>query len=260
MKKIYLLIIALLLTSCTPNNINPPSENESITESETISESYTESEENESESESEIQSEESESESESELENESESEEDIIPASGQTLPIGNKTVSGPENVNNPIDVSNWINFDLYDSLPEHWSYIMGNNKVNSRGDFYSSTAGGGFKFSSLYYGLQTPLINSWVKLEIRLRISVVKNNSQKKDDDEPIFHIYGYNSKGKYIQLDYLNQGSITANSEGQEIKLYIRNIDISYLEFRLNAFPYKGQQCYNFGVDQISIKGWQWE
>ena len=191
-----------------------------------------------------------------------EEETDEIPASGQTLPIGNgnKTVSGPENVNNPIDVTNWVNFDFYNSIPDYWSYIQGNNKVNSRGDFYAESAGGGFKFSQLYYGLQTPLLNTWKKFEVRLSISKVANNSQKKDVDEPIFHIYGYDITGKMIHTQYIEQGTITAQSEGKEIKFYLSNEDVCYFELRLNAFPYKGNQCYNFGVDEISIKGWQYE
>ena len=191
-----------------------------------------------------------------------EEETDEIPASGQTLQIGNgnKTVSGPENVNNPIDVTNWVNFDFYNSIPDYWSYIQGNNKVNSRGDFYADSAGGGFKFSQLYYGLQTPLLNTWKKFEVRLSISKVANNSQKKDVDEPIFHIYGYDITGKMIHTQYIEQGTITAQSEGKEIKFYLSNEDVCYFELRLNAFPYKGNQCYNFGVDEISIKGWQYE
>ena len=264
MKKLILLIALLLLTSCQGGQSSSethPGDNEPFLESETLSsESYESESKSESESESEV---ESESESESEVESESESEEikdSEIPASGQNLPIGNKTVTGPKNSKNPVDITNWVNFDLYDSLPTYFSYIQGNNKVNSRGDFYASSAGGGFKFSKLYYGLQTPVFNSWKKLEVRFHISSVNNNSKEKDANAPIFHIYGYNLSGKYIQLDYLEQGSITVQSVGNEVKVYIINPDIAYLEFRLNAYPYKGSQCYNFGIDQISIKGWPYE
>lgn len=186
---------------------------------------------------------------------------DEIPASGQTLPIGdgNKTVTGPTNSKNPIDIAEWQNFDFFNSKPEYWSYIQGNNKVNN-GSYYAESAGGGYKFSQLYYGLQTPVLTQWVKTEVRLTISKVANNSQKKDVDEPIFHIYGYDLSGKMIHTQYLEQGSITAQSEGKEVKFYIKNENVSYFELRLNAFPYKGSQCYNFGVSQISIKGWQYE
>ena len=142
MRKIVLLIALLLLSSCQ-GGLPSSSESSSITESESISE--TESKDSES---SEVVSESETSEVTSEKESE-ENKESEIPASGQNLPIGNKTVTGPKNSKNPVDITNWVNFDLYDSLPTYFSYIQGNNKVNSRGDFYASSAGGGFKFSKL---------------------------------------------------------------------------------------------------------------
>lgn len=254
MKKLFLLVAVLLLVSCQKpsgdtNNPQSSDYSNSEVESETESHSQTETEDDNNTSTS----------SDSDFDDDSENE-DVIPSTNQQLPIGNKTVSGPDNLYNPIDISEWANFDLFDSLPEYFSYIQGNNKVYNGGDFYASSSGGGFKFSKLYYGFQTPVFTTWKKLEIRIHISQVNNNSQKKDEDEPIFHIYGYNSKGEYIAVEYLDQGSITKSSENQEIKLYIRNENICYLEFRLNAYPYKGNQCYNFGVDELSLKGWQWE
>lgn len=270
-KLLFLCLLSLLLSSCSQNV--PSSEhpsNEGVSSEQIESESSLESETSSNEESSvessseEITSEDSSSEEvsseSSSLEESSSEPTEEIPASGQTLPIGdgNKTVTGPANLKNPIDVSDWVEFDLFDSLPTYFSYIQGNNKVNSRGDFYAPSAGGGFKFSHLYYGLQTPVITSWKKLEIRLNISTVNNNSKKKDVDEPIFHVYGYDKTGRYISLDYIEQGKITAQTS--EVKMYIRNENICYLEFRLNAFPYKGNQCYNFGVGSISIKGWEWE
>lgn len=185
---------------------------------------------------------------------------DEIPASGQSLPIGNKTVTGPKNSKNPVDISNYTTFDLFDSLPDNWSYIQGNNKIKNCNDFYAPSAGGGFKFSQLYYGLQTPVINSWVKIEIRFHISVVKSKSGQFDKEDPIFHIYGYDKNGQYISLDYLEQGKITVQQENNEVKLYVKNPNITYLEFRLNMYPCKGSTWYNFGVDEITLKGWQYE
>lgn len=290
-KAFLLLLLPLLLASCDDNGSSSIPSEESFESVETIEseessesiesiESSESSEETvESESSEDIPSEESSesiesesesvesvgpSESESSEESESESVESTsseIPASGQTLPIGdgNKTVTGPSNLSNPIDISEWVEFDLYDSLPQYWSYIMGNNKVKNA-SYYAPSAGGGVKFSHKYYGLQTPVVTSYVKLEIRFHISSVNGNSQKKEEDEPIFHIYGYDDTGHYIQVDYLEQGRITKAQENTDVKVYVRNENISYLEFRLNAFPYKGNQCYNFGIDKISIKGWQYE
>lgn len=176
---------------------------------------------------------------------------------GDKLPIGNTIVSKPSNTE-PQNIKEWVNYDLSSSLPQYFSYIQGNNKVANCFDFYDSE-GGGFKFSKLYYGLQTPLITSYKKVEVRLKISTVKNNT-KKAEDKPIFHIYSYDKNGNYLNMNTLDQGAITIKSIGSEIKFYIKNIDMAYFELRLNAYPKKGEQCYNFGVNQISVKGWDYE
>lgn len=181
---------------------------------------------------------------------------DAIPARGENLPIGNKSVSGPNN-RTPEDISEYQDYEFNGVLPENWTFIQGNNKVKN-GDFY---ADGSLKFSHLWYGIQTPLINSWKKIEIRFHISQVNNcKDDGVKDDEPIFHIYGYNKDGYHISTDYLEQGAITVQKEGTYVRMYVRNIDISYLEFRLNANPHKGSQHYNFGVSQITLKGWDYE
>lgn len=182
--------------------------------------------------------------------------EEPIPSSGEDLPIGNKTVSGPSNTM-PVDITNWVNFDSSSSLPENWSFIMGNNKKATSSDFYAPSSGGGFKFSQVYYGLQTPLLNSWLKTEVRLTVSQVNGNSQSQSQYEgkPIFHIYSYDNTGHFLGMQTYNQQS--KFSDVKEIKFYIANPEMAYFEIRLNAFPYKGSQCYNFGVSQISIKGW---
>lgn len=181
--------------------------------------------------------------------------EDPIPASGQVLPIGNTTVSGPKNLN-PIDITNWVNFDTKNELPAYWGFIMGNNKKDSSTDFYQNIEGG-FKFSQIRYGLQTPLLNQWLKTEVRLSVSQVNNKSQNVNTHKgkPIFHIYCYDKTGRYIAMTtFEQQDSFQAS---KELKFYIGNENMAYFEIRLNAFPYKGSQCYNFGVSKISIKGW---
>lgn len=181
---------------------------------------------------------------------------DPIPASGESLPIGNKTVSGPNNTT-PVDITDWVNYDFSSSLPQYWSHILGNNKKTTSFDFYAASSGGGFKFSQVYYGLQSPLLNSWLKTEVRLTVSQVNGNSQSQSQYEgkPIFHIYSYDNTGHYLGMQTYNQQSKFADVK--EIKFYIANPEMAYFEIRLNAFPYKGSQCYNFGVSQISIKGW---
>lgn len=182
--------------------------------------------------------------------------EDPIPARGESLPIGNTSVSGPSNTT-PVDITSWVNYDFFSSLPPYWSFIMGNNKRATSSDFYAESSGGGFKFSQLYYGLQSPLLNLWLKTEVRLTVSQVHGNSQNANQykDKPIFHIYSYDSEGYYLGMQTYEQQSSFANVT--EIKFYIANPEMAYFEIRLNAFPYKSSQCYNFGVSQISVKGW---
>jgi len=182
--------------------------------------------------------------------------EDPIPSRGESLPIGNTSVSGPNNTT-PADITNWVNYDFFSSLPPYWSFIMGNNKKATSSDFYAESSGGGFKFSQVNYGLQSPLLNSWLKTEVRLTVSQVHGNSQNANQykDKPIFHIYSYDSEGYYLGMQTYEQQSSFANVT--EIKFYIANPEMAYFEIRLNAFPYKSSQCYNFGVSQISIKGW---
>lgn len=188
---------------------------------------------------------------------ESSSEEEWV---GEKLPIGNTSVPGPDNKSNPIDIAsdNRYEADLSNhELPSGWSAIWGNNKTGN-GNWY---ANGTYKFASLYHGLQTPYINSWKKIEIRFYIDSVNNcKDDGKKEDEPIFHIYGYNTKEKLVSTDYLDQGKITTSSVGNYVRVYVRNIDISYLEFRLNANPCKGSQHYNFGLSKITLYGWDYE
>lgn len=184
---------------------------------------------------------------------------DRIPASGESLPIGNTTVSGPSN-EIPVDITKWVDYDFSSSLPDYWSFIMGNNKKSTSSDFYAESSGGGFKFAKTYYGLQSPLLESWLKTEVRLKVSQVQNNSQSQSQYEgkPIFHIYSYDNTGHYIGMQTYDQRDTFKNIT--EIKFYIANPEMAYFEIRLNAYPYKGSQCYNFGVSQISLKGWPYD
>lgn len=106
-----------------------------------------------------------------------------------------------------------------------------------------------------YKGLQSPFINSWNKIEVRLTISSVSNNSKKPDKGKPTMFVYGYDQGSNLIEQGEISEGSITANT--REVKFYIRNSEVAYFEVRLNAFPYKNSQCYNFGIGGVSIKGW---
>ncbi|MBQ4182081.1 MAG: hypothetical protein II619_00765 [Bacilli bacterium] len=176
-------------------------------------------------------------------------------AGDDTLPNGNLKLSAPENMASPIDVTNWVNFDMSEELPSYWRHIYGNNFTNA--SFYASSHGGGVKMDQLRKGLQSPILNTWKKLEVRITISSVNNNSQNVNShkNKPIMLIYGYDSASNLIVQDEIAEGSINANTN--EVHFYLRNESLAYFELRLNAFPYKGSQCYNFGIGGVSLKGW---
>jgi len=176
-------------------------------------------------------------------------------AGDDTLPNGNLKLSAPENMASPIDVTNWVNFDMSEELPSYWRHIYGNNFTNA--SFYASSHGGGVKMDQLRKGLQSPILNTWKKLEVRVTISSVNNNSQNVNShkNKPIMLIYGYDSESNLVVQDEIAEGSI--NSKTSELHFYLRNENMSYFELRLNAFPYKSSQCYNFGIGRVSLKGW---
>ena len=183
-----------------------------------------------------------------------------LPESGK-LPIGqgNSLLTAPDNISNPVEISPNKVFDLSESAPNYFMHIMGNNKINVKeeNDFYDSTSGGGFRFSKLYYGLQTCAFTSYKYLDISFRISAVEKNSKHADEqDEHIMHIYGYNKDGQPIVQKFIDQGAITMQTKGTNVNLSIHNNEVCYLEMRLSGCPYSGQQCYNFGIDKIELKG----
>lgn len=174
----------------------------------------------------------------------------------ETLPIGNRVIGGPNNLSTPDDIASGKVYDLSSSLPANFSYIQGNNKVNACSDFYSESAGGGFKFSHLWYGFQSSAFTGYKYVDFTIHITSVNNKSGTPDVDKDVLHIYGYNSKEECILQKNIAQGVITKQTENSDITITIQNDAMNYFEFRLNANPYKGTQCYNFGMGSITVKG----
>lgn len=174
------------------------------------------------------------------------------------LPIGNQKLDGP--INEAVDITNWVNYEVNSEMPDGFRHIYGNNWANA--SFYQENGNGyAIKFDQLYKGIQSPKLTPFKKIEVRLYINPVNNNSQNaKSQKDEVLHIYGYDSKENLITTDYIEQGTITKQKEKTELKFYLRNIDIAYFEIRMSAFPYKGSQCYNFGISKISIKGWNYD
>lgn len=174
-------------------------------------------------------------------------------ALGETLPIGNKVVDGPSNLTVPDKINNEKTYSLYDSLPDNYTFIMGNNKVNSNNaTFYEA---GGLKLRNLYYGFQSSAFYGYKYVNIGFKISGVNDNNDKAKNDS-IFHIYGYDKNSNCILKKDIEQGSITVQSVGSYINVEIHNENMMYFELRLNAFPCKGSQSYNVGISEVKIKG----
>ena len=94
-------------------------------------------------------------------------------------------------------------------------------------------------------------------MEVRLTVNQFHGNSQNaiQYKNKPIFCICSYDSDSYYLGMKTYEQQSSFVNIK--EIKFYIANPEMAYFKIRLNAFPYKTSQCYNFGISQISVKGW---
>ncbi len=185
-------------------------------------------------------------------ESKKEDESDVI------LPIGNKKLDGPTN--EEVNIEEWVNYEVDNEIPTGFRHIYGNNF--SSPSFYRENGNNyAIKFDQLYKGIQSPKLTPFKKIEVRLLINPITNNSQSaKSQKNEVLHIYGYDKEEALISTSYIEQGTITKQKENSEIKFYLKNIDISYFEIRLNAFPYKGSQCYNFGINKISIKGWPYD
>lgn len=198
------------------------------------------------------------------------------------LPIGNVQIDAPRNINNPINLktstssADWATYEMNDDFPsDDWTFIYGNS--NSKGpsghksnpSFYSYNPDkpndypGGLKFDQKYKGFQTPAFHHiGEKLEVRLTISQVNNSSAKAETGKDTGYIYCYDQHGFFIpQLTVvIEEGSITTQKAGQEMKYYITGDfvqNVSYFEFRLNAQAYKGSQSYNFGISKFAVKSW---
>ena len=174
------------------------------------------------------------------------------------MPNGNAKLNPPSNIADPIDVTEWVNFDMTSELPKEWTFIYGNN--TPRASFYAESSGGGVKMDQLRKGLQSPAFTSWKKLEVRLKVSQVNGNSVNANNQKgkPSMLIYGYDKNANLIVQDEIAEGKITYQTK--EVRFYLRNENLSYFEVRLNAFPYKSSQCYNFGIGGVSVKGWDYE
>lgn len=192
----------------------------------------------------------------------------------ELLDCGYYQMDLPKNSDNPIELkttlgadnSSWLNNNWKYSIPQYNRYIYKNSCDDGPANHYVSPSffqddNGGLKIARDGVGLQSPMFNhSGEKLEIRIHISNVTNNSKTPDKGKEPLHVYFFDKKGNYLDKYAFSVGSITANSKNNDLKFYwTENAkEVAYFEIRLNAYPYKGSQCYNIGISAVNIKSWE--
>ena len=106
-------------------------------------------------------------------------------------------------------------------------------------------------------GIQTAMFESNLKLEIRVNIGQMNNNSKGNnvDKDLPVMVIYAFDENGKYLRKAEVEE--ITKNNENGTIKRYIDGTDVAYLEIRSLQCAYKSSQGYNYAILGLDLIAW---
>ena len=172
----------------------------------------------------------------------------------------------PCNKNNKIKIGNdnasMTSFDFTYSLPDYFRAIYGNNFNTGSSLFY---ANGGYQIkmggpNTPTRGIQTAMFESNLKLEIRINIGDMFNNSKGNDVDKdlPVMVIYAFNEDGKYLRKVEID--TITKNNENSTIKKYMNGEDVAYLEIRALQCAYKSSQGYNYALLGLDLIAWPYE
>ena len=172
----------------------------------------------------------------------------------------------PCNKNNKLEIGNdnktMTSFSFYDSLPNNFRAIYGNNFNTGSSLFYSTSSGGGYMVKmggpdDPCRGIQTAMFESNLKLEIRVNIGQMNNNSKGNnvDKDLPVMVIYAFDENGKYLRKAEVEE--ITKNNENGTIKRYIDGTDVAYLEIRSLQCAYKSSQGYNYAILGLDLIAW---
>lgn len=188
-----------------------------------------------------------------------------------TNPDGSAHLDVPGNINDKFDISEWQNYDIavkddstkgyYNQMPEYFGYIYGNQIVDTP-DYYADDYGGVVMeikdYNEMSRGIQTGMFESWVKVELRINFGDFHANSKAQHKDRPVFTIYGFSQEGELVTTEEIEDIDTTP---GGNVRTYLRNENMSYIEIRATNLPKKSSsQSYNFGITGISLKGWQWE
>ena len=185
---------------------------------------------------------------------------------------GDKNIDGsdklpiPCNKDNKVKIGNdnksMTSFDFTYSLPDYFRAIYGNNFNKSNNIFY---ANGGYQIkmggpSDPSRGIQTAMFESNLKLEIRINIGEMHNNSKGNEvnKDLPVMVIYAFDEDGNYLRK--VDVATITKNNENSSIKKYMDGKDVAYLEVRALQCAYKSSQGYNYALMGIDLIAWPYE
>ena len=172
----------------------------------------------------------------------------------------------PCNKNNKVKIGNdnasMTSFEFIDSLPAYFRPIYGNNFNSSKDLYYAMNNGGGYRIkmggpNEPSFGIQTAMFETNLKLEIRINIGAMFNNSHgnKVDKDLPVMVIYSFDENGKYLRKVEIDQ--ITKSNENGTIKKYMDGTDVAYLELRALQCAYKSSQGYNYALLGLDLIAW---
>lgn len=155
-------------------------------------------------------------------------------------------------------------YNFQTSFPNGFNYIHGHQIVKTP-KFYDNDEKGWkitFPNTGARLGLQTPFFVSNLKLEIRLYFTGIFNNNDKVDEDHPWITVYGFNNDRKIVQTKYVEcpKNFYNLQNNSQPFNFYMSGEDVTYLEIRFTAPPYKTSQCYNFGIKQIGFKSFPYK
>ena len=176
---------------------------------------------------------------------------------------GSDKLPVPCNKNNKIKIGNdnasMTSFDFSYSLPDYFRAIYGNNFNTGNSLFY---ANGGYQIkmggpNTPTRGIQTAMFESNLKLEIRINIGDMYNNSKGNDVDKdlPVMVIYAFDEDGNYLRKVEIE--TITKNNENSTIKRYMNGEDVAYLEIRALQCAYKSSQGYNYALLGLDLIAW---
>lgn len=188
--------------------------------------------------------------------------------------LGYYAMGAPKNADSPInlkttlsaDESSWFNYEFDTETEEldNFRYIYKNScddgvSGHKCGADWFNNDKGGLKFDQVATGFGSPkFTHTGEKLEIRIGISQLINNSETPKKNKDTAYVYFFDASDNYLGKYTIEEGTITSST--QQVRFYwtTNAASVAYFEFRINALPYKNSQCYNLGVGYCNFKSWE--